>query len=189
LVQFDVLVTLSYGRPQAINLDDADVPPLTVQDFDGLDENVDADFVVHYAELCAIISRVLRERFALRASLATKTAALKRADSKLAQWMTDLPRSLRPGLPHDNVSKWPAILHINFNNFLILLHRPPPTFVATAHSVQTEDIGKSNITCQSFEGLTNGTLQEFAHPLFPLLPPCSRFSGAGTNFNTSTSLL
>jgi transcriptional regulatory protein AMDR len=146
LVQFDVLVTLSYGRPQAINLDDADVPPLTLQDFDGLDGNVDAEFVIHYAELCAIISQVLRERFGLRASLAAKTAASKRADSKLASWMSNLPSSLRPGSPHGNVSIWAALLHINLNNFLILLHRPPPIFTA-AHSVQTEDIGKFSICC------------------------------------------
>ncbi|KAI0130410.1 fungal-specific transcription factor domain-containing protein [Xylariales sp. AK1849] len=76
LVQFDVSVTLSYGRPQAINLDDADVPPLTAQDFNGLEGDVDAEFVVHHSGLCAIISRILREIFGLHVTPARKVAAL-----------------------------------------------------------------------------------------------------------------
>ncbi|KAK9778965.1 putative Zn(2)-C6 fungal-type domain-containing protein [Seiridium cardinale] len=139
LVQFDVLVTLSYGRPQAINLDDADVPLLTPQDFDGLGGNVNADFVVHHAELCAIMSRVLRERFGLHVGASRKCAAIEQADQSLAHWVTNLPSSLRHGPSTGGLPLWPTMLHISYNNFLILLHRPAPRLV-TARAVQNEDI-------------------------------------------------
>ncbi|KAM0815455.1 putative Acetamidase regulatory protein [Seiridium cardinale] len=139
LVQFDVLVTLSYGRPQAINLDDADVPVLTPQDFDGLGGNVNADFVVHHAELCAVMSRVLRERFGLHVGASRKCAAIEQADQSLAHWVTNLPPSLRHGPSTGGLPLWPTMLHISYNNFLILLHRPAPRLV-TARAVQNEDI-------------------------------------------------
>ncbi|KAH8666996.1 fungal-specific transcription factor domain-containing protein [Xylariales sp. PMI_506] len=139
LVQFDVQVALSYGRPQGINLDDADVPPLVAQDFEGLRGNVDMDFVCHHAELCAIMSRVLRDRFGLHVSPARKMAALEQADQLMAEWMARLPLELRPRESTGDQSMWSCILHIAYNNFLILLHRPPPKLV-TEHTVQTEDI-------------------------------------------------
>jgi transcriptional regulatory protein AMDR len=139
LVQFDVLVTLSYGRPQSINLEDADVPPLDRHDFDARDENINVDFVVEHTELCVIFSQSLRERFGLRVPPSQKTVALQNTDRKLVQWMTNLPASLSSRMLGD-IPLWSAMLHINYNNFLVLLHRPSPRTVEP-QTAQPEDIG------------------------------------------------
>ncbi|KAF4121706.1 hypothetical protein GMORB2_1545 [Geosmithia morbida] len=126
LFQFDVLVSLSYGRPQAINLDDCDVPELGPADFDHLGENVDADFLIHQTQLCCVISRAVKRTYGLKASPPHRRAALVEADRMLARWISRLPVSLRRAGDQQNASFWQAVLHINYNNFLILLHRPPP---------------------------------------------------------------
>lgn len=53
-----------------------------------------------------------------------RTAALKRADESLAQWCLGLPLHLQLSSPAPNL--WTASLHLTYNNFLILLHRPRP---------------------------------------------------------------
>ncbi|KAJ4319023.1 hypothetical protein N0V84_006561 [Fusarium piperis] len=83
--QFDVMVSASYGRPQAM---------------------------------------AMKGRVAIRASPADRAQATKQADEELAQFITQLPESLRLSLPEPDI--WQATLHLSYNNFLILLHRPPP---------------------------------------------------------------
>lgn len=142
LVQFDVTVSLSYGRPQAINLDDCDVPPLRPSDFDVPRESIDVDFVIHQTDLCSIISGVIRERFGLKVPAPRKREALRLADRLLAEWMGNLPRRLK-GLPGDTSrSPWAIMLHVNYNNFLILLHRPSPKPATLATVVKQDDMGK-----------------------------------------------
>ncbi|KAL4779618.1 fungal-specific transcription factor domain-containing protein [Aspergillus varians] len=130
LVQFDVMVSLSYGRPQAINLEDSDVSPLTASDFEGCGERVQSDFVIHFSELCTMISYIVRERFGLRTSSERRKAALPEADEALAHWSLRLPDRLR--LRASDMDPWSAMLHLTYNNFLILLHRPHPR--ASAYS-------------------------------------------------------
>ncbi|KAJ9253305.1 transcriptional regulator family: Fungal Specific TF [Paecilomyces variotii] len=130
LVQFDVMVSLSYGRPQAINLDDSDVLPLTPSDFEGCGAQVQVDFVIHFTELCTMISYILKERFGLKISPERRKAALPQADAALADWSLQLPDTLR--LRASDLDPWSAVLHLTYNNFLILLHRPHPR--ASAYS-------------------------------------------------------
>ncbi|KAJ5601294.1 transcriptional regulator family: Fungal Specific TF [Penicillium lagena] len=124
LVQFDVMVSLSHGRPQAINLDDSDVSPLTPADFENCGPHVQTDFVINFTELCTMISYVMRDRFGLRASDERRKAVLKEADESLANWSLKLPDNLR--LRASDMDPWSAMLHLTYNNFLILLHRPHP---------------------------------------------------------------
>ncbi|WEW58867.1 hypothetical protein PRK78_004335 [Emydomyces testavorans] len=130
LVQFDVLVSLQYGRPQAINLEDCDVQPLTPSDFDGCGDRVQIDYVIQYTELCCMISFIMRERFGLRVDPERRKAALLEADKALANWSLKLPDNVR--MSTTDVDSWPALLHLTYNNFLILLHRPHPR--ASAYS-------------------------------------------------------
>ncbi|KAI1974874.1 hypothetical protein LOZ53_002419 [Ophidiomyces ophidiicola] len=130
LVQFDVLVSLQYGRPQAINLEDCDVQPLTPADFEGCGENVQTEYVIRYTELCCMISFIMRERFGLRVTPERRKAALMEADKALANWSLKLPDNVR--MSSTDVDAWPALLHLTYNNFLILLHRPHPR--ASAYS-------------------------------------------------------
>ncbi|KAI9375701.1 fungal-specific transcription factor domain-containing protein [Aspergillus egyptiacus] len=128
LVQFDVMVSLSYGRPQAINLEDSDVSPLTASDFEGCGPGVQTDFVIHFSELCTMISYIVRERFGLRISAERRKAVLREADEALASWSLRLPDRLR--LRALDMDPWTAMLHLTYNNFLILLHRPHPRAAA-----------------------------------------------------------
>ncbi|KAL4922734.1 fungal-specific transcription factor domain-containing protein [Aspergillus aurantiobrunneus] len=154
LVQFDVMVSLSYGRPQAINLEDSDVSPLTASDFEGCGPRVQADFVIHFSELCTMISYIVRERFGLRTSAERRKAALPEADEALANWSLRLPDRLR--LRASDMDPWSAMLHLTYNNFLILLHRPHPR--ASAYS---DDYGPHDAEiCSAAAGVIASIFEE-----------------------------
>ncbi|KAL4881249.1 fungal-specific transcription factor domain-containing protein [Aspergillus karnatakaensis] len=154
LVQFDVMVSLSYGRPQALNLEDSDVSPLIPSDFEGCGDRVQADFVIHFSELCTMISYIVRERFGLRISAERRKAALLEADEALANWSLRLPDRLR--LRASDMDPWSAMLHLTYNNFLILLHRPHPR--ASAYS---DDYGPHDAEiCSAAAGIITSIFEE-----------------------------
>ncbi|KAL2822568.1 fungal-specific transcription factor domain-containing protein [Aspergillus granulosus] len=154
LVQFDLMVSLSYGRPQAINLEDSDVSPLTASDFEGCGPDVQTDFVIHFSELCTMISYITRERFGLRISAERRKAALIEADEALANWSLRLPDRLR--LRASDMDPWSAMLHLTYNNFLILLHRPHPR--ASAYS---DDYGPHDAEiCSAAAGVIASIFEE-----------------------------
>ncbi|EAW08339.1 transcription factor domain protein [Aspergillus clavatus NRRL 1] len=154
LVQFDVMVSLSYGRPQAINLEDSDVSPLTASDFEGCGPRVQTDFVIHFSELCTMISYIVRERFGLRVSTERRKAVLQEADEALANWSLRLPDDLR--LRASDMDPWSAMLHLTYNNFLILLHRPHPR--ASAYS---DDYGPHDAEiCSAAAGVIASIFEE-----------------------------
>jgi transcriptional regulatory protein AMDR len=145
LVQFDVMVSLSYGRPQAINLDECDVPPLTAADFDGVGPRAQVDFVMQHTDLCSRISRIMRDHFHLRKSQGEHTHqdSLMIADEILADWWSCLPASLRPRHPDSTI--WSKTLLLTYNNLLILLHRPsPPGKVSSTSMQRLNDSGENN---------------------------------------------
>ncbi|KAF4991405.1 hypothetical protein FDECE_14047 [Fusarium decemcellulare] len=121
--QFDVMVSASYGRPQSIHLDDSDAPMLQEGHFEGI-PHANASFAIEHTRLCIIFSKAMRRRVALRASPADRAESTKLADQELAEFMNRLPDSLHLSLPEPDI--WQSILHLSYNNFLILLHRPPP---------------------------------------------------------------
>lgn len=65
----------------------------------------------------------MRKVLALRATPAQRAEARNQADESLAQFITQLPESLR--VPQPQADTWQSFLHLTFNNYLILLHRPP----------------------------------------------------------------
>ncbi|OAA71638.1 acetamidase regulatory protein [Cordyceps fumosorosea ARSEF 2679] len=128
LFQFDTAVSAAYGRPQALNLDESDVPELEPAHFQGI-PNAQVDFAIQHAKLCAIFSAAMRARWALRSSTQARVAAPRRADEALAALITHLPTLLRlsPSLARGPPTPWTATLHLTYNNFALLLHRPPAT--------------------------------------------------------------
>ncbi|CAK7240540.1 MAG: hypothetical protein STHCBS139747_001982 [Sporothrix thermara] len=153
LVQLDGIVTLSYGRPPAIRLDECDVPELGMEELMGSEDEgennddadmmdadvgnnksgIDAEYLIHQMHLSCIIARTLRDRFGLQTTPDRRRRALAEADQLLAAWMARLPPSLRcrpDGRTVDAtaapIAPWTTMLHLTYNNFLILLHRPPP---------------------------------------------------------------
>lgn len=106
------------------NLEECDVKELIASDFQGCEKRAQVDYVIKFTELCVLISRVLRERFGLKVTPEKRRQALESADKALANWCLTLPPALQLGSSEFDV--WPASLHLTYNNFLILLHRPRP---------------------------------------------------------------
>lgn len=71
-----------------------------------------------------LIAKILRERFGLRVTPEQRKTALDNADESMANWCLNLPDSLQ--MRSGDMDLWPASLHLTYNNFLILLHRPQP---------------------------------------------------------------
>lgn len=122
LFQFDTVLSTAYGRPQALNLDESDVPELQKAHFEGVPD-AEIDFVIHHNRLCKIISKATKQRWALRSSVESQIEASRQADVALAQFLTQLPPKLRQT---SNQNVWQVTLHLTYNNFLLQLHRPPP---------------------------------------------------------------
>ncbi|CAK7229198.1 hypothetical protein SCUCBS95973_007140 [Sporothrix curviconia] len=101
------------------------------------DQGIDAEYLIHQMHLSCIVARTLRDRFGLQVSPERRRHALVEADQRLAAWMARLPPSLRcrpdgravadtGSSASVSISPWTTMLHLTYNNLLILLHRPPP---------------------------------------------------------------
>lgn len=66
----------------------------------------------------------MKQRVSLRSTPTERAEATKNADEALAEFIVHLPQSLR--LSFSEADAWQSALHLTYNNFLILLHRPPP---------------------------------------------------------------
>jgi len=99
------------------------VPELTPAHFEGV-PNAEVDFVVQHSRLCVIISRAMKERWSLQSAIPKREEATREADAALAKYITELPPQLQLSWP--NLTTWQATLHLTYNHFLILLHRPAP---------------------------------------------------------------
>ena len=97
---------------------------LTVSDSEGCGPRVNIDLVIKYTELCLLICKVLKERFGLRASREQRSAALGSADEVLANRCLSPPPSLQ--IRSAGMDLWSVTLHLSYNSFLILPHRPHP---------------------------------------------------------------
>lgn len=127
--------------------------PLTPADFVGCGPRVQIDFVIHFSGLCSMISYIIRERFGLTVSMERRKAILPEADEALANWSLSLPDSLRL---RGSMDSWSAMLHLTYNNFLILLHRPHPR--ASAYS---EDYGPHDAEiCSAAAGVITSIFEE-----------------------------
>lgn len=116
----------SVPLPQAKTLrwlEESDVPELEQCHFEGI-LGAEVDFVIQHSKLCAIISRAMKARWTLRATTESRIQATREADEALANFTLQLPRCLQMSPP--SLNTWQASLHLTYNNFLILLHRPAP---------------------------------------------------------------
>ncbi|KAK1998821.1 fungal-specific transcription factor domain-containing protein [Colletotrichum falcatum] len=126
LYQFDVLVAMAQGRPQAINLDESDVPMIEEHHLTDTPE-AETTFIIQHTRLCIIISEAMRNRVALRSTVEERAKATRKADLALAELVTNLPDRLQLSQGEPNI--WQATFHLTYNNSLILLHRPSPRSV------------------------------------------------------------
>lgn len=101
-----------------------------------------------------MISYIVRERFGLRVSAERRKAILPEADEALANWSLKLPDNLR--FRASDMDQWSAMLHLTYNNFLILLHRPHPR--ASAYS---DDYGPHDAEiCSAAAGVISSIFEE-----------------------------
>lgn len=144
LVQFDCLVSLFYGRPQAVNLNECDAQPLQLEDFDSSISLKQATFVMQHAKLCTIISELVQNHFSIKArqNSVRRKEALDIIDTALAGWVVELPPDFREhsaSAHGTDISIWPPLLHLTYNTVLIQFHRP-----STSTSVEDERNDPSN---------------------------------------------
>lgn len=99
------------------------MPDLEPAHFQGIPK-AQVDFAMHHAKLCIIFAEVMKKRWALRSSTQERIQASRQADEALAEFIINLPPSLK--LSFSRLSPWSATLHLTYNNFVLLLHRPPP---------------------------------------------------------------
>lgn len=125
LFQCDVLLSLQYGRPPSIHLEDSDVQKLKPSDFQDCGISSRIEYVFQMTELCVVISEALRERFRLKSTHQSKQAMLQKTDEALANWSLHLPHSLQLCLT-PTLDIGAANLQLVYNMALILLHRAQP---------------------------------------------------------------
>lgn len=124
LVQSDVWLSLQYGRPQSIHLEDSNVQRLKASDYVDCGDDARPEYVDQMSQLAVIVSEALRARS--RASSAdARLAALQQTDDKLAGWALRLPRHLHLTAA-SGTDAWSCNLHLHYNTALILLHRSQP---------------------------------------------------------------
>ncbi|KAH6887416.1 fungal-specific transcription factor domain-containing protein [Thelonectria olida] len=140
LVQFDVLVSVAYGRPQALNIEGSNVPSLTDAHFIGI-PNARKDFVIQHSRLCVIMARILTQKGSLRSSMDVDLHTIRQVDDTLADFNMRLPDHMRLSLA--NVDVWQSTLHLTYNNFLILVHRAPQ--IGTFNPVSPEVVNDLEI--------------------------------------------
>lgn len=101
-----------------------------------------------------MISFIMRERFGLRVTPERRKAVLADADKALANWSIKLPDAAR--MSQTDMDSWPTLLHLTYNNFLILLHRPHPR--ASAYS---DDYGPNDAEiCSAAAGVIVSIFEE-----------------------------
>lgn len=153
MFQQDVMCAMMYGRPQSIRLDECDVQPLRVTDFEQCGEGVKPECIIHGTELCKIISQALRDRFGPCSDPFQVRQALTTADEALAQWSLYLPDSLRLR-PTVTMDFHPTILQLTYHTFLIVLHRPMP------HSDKHDDLKQADAEiCSAAAGVVQSLFE------------------------------
>lgn len=101
LYVIDTLVSISIGRPQAINLDDCDVPVLTHDDFvfegEAPEHSMPVDHmdcIISTVQIAEIMSRISRELNRPAAAHCDAKFLIQHFDLLLQRWRNNLPESL-----------------------------------------------------------------------------------------------
>lgn len=124
LFQSDVWISLQYGRPQSIHLEDCNVQTLKISDFADCGDDVRPEYMLQMSLLSIVVSDSVRARSRAPTPEA-RLVALKKTDEKLASWALRLPEQLHLQTT-STPDIWTANLHLHYNTTLVLLHRHQP---------------------------------------------------------------
>lgn len=142
----DVWVSVQYGRPQGIHLEDCTVGHPICEDFQACGPDNRPEHMIQSVRLAVIVSDVLRAR-ARSKTVEERREALKNADEKLVEWTTELPKELHPQMSGSDVAI--TNLHLHYNAVLILLHRPEPSSDSNRHADDSADLRLNAEICSS----------------------------------------
>lgn len=138
LFEKDRNVAIAFGRPVVIDLNDCDVPMLTVEDFDETDSELgitdpypinetQALYFIHLVKLAEITGIIIKHQYSVKSETMKRRNAfsiIEHCDMLMGIWFTNLPSklvfSLADNLTH---SFYACLLNAQYYNRLYLIHR------------------------------------------------------------------
>ncbi|KAG5417308.1 CTF1 [Candida metapsilosis] len=138
LFEKDRNVAIAFGRPVTIDLNDCDVPMLTLEDFDENDaelglvspyqvNEIHALYFIHLIKLAEITGIIIKHQYSIRSeSMKRKNAfsIIEHCDMLMGIWFTNLPSQLVFSLGDASSQNFYAcLLNAQYYNRLFLIHR------------------------------------------------------------------
>lgn len=136
LFEKDRNVAIAFGRPSIIDLNDCDVPMLTIDDFNE-DEpgykspypvnKTQALYFIHLVKLAEITGIIIKNQYSVRAELMrsrNKLSIIQHCDMLMGVWFSNLPPQLVLSLNDPSTQNfYSCILNAQYYNRLYLIHR------------------------------------------------------------------
>lgn len=136
LFEKDRNVAIAFGRPLVIDLNDCDVPMLTLEDFNEDEDDytlpypvneTQALYFIHLVKLAEITGIIIKHQYLVKlAQLKRKNkfSIIQHCDMLMGIWFTNLPKQLVFNL-NDPESQlfWCCLLNAQYYNRLFLIHR------------------------------------------------------------------
>lgn len=138
LFEKDRNVAIAFGRPVVIDLNDCDVPMLSVEDFDENDpeqgvvspyplNEKHALYFIHLVKLAEITGIILRHQYTVKAESMKKKnkfSIIQHCDMLMGIWFTNLPPLLTFSLNDESKQDfYNCLLNAQYYNRLYLIHR------------------------------------------------------------------
>ncbi|CAX43450.1 transcriptional regulatory protein, putative [Candida dubliniensis CD36] len=138
LFEKDRNVSIAFGRPVVIDLNDCDVPMLTIDDFDETDaelgiidpytvDETQALYFIHLVKLAEITGIIIKHQYSVKSESMKRRNAfsiIEHCDMLMGIWFTNLPPQLSFSLADNSTQNFYAcLLNAQYYNRLYLIHR------------------------------------------------------------------
>ncbi|ODV77302.1 uncharacterized protein CANTADRAFT_34018, partial [Suhomyces tanzawaensis NRRL Y-17324] len=138
LFEKDRNVAIAFGRPAAIDLNDCDVPMLTLEDFDENDNELgikspypvnetQALYFIHLVKLAEITGIIIKHQYSVKSEQLkrkNKFSIIQHCDMLMGIWFTNLPPQLVFSVNDtSNQNFYCCLLNAQYYNRLYLIHR------------------------------------------------------------------
>lgn len=136
LFEKDRNVAIAFGRPSVIDLNDCDVPMLTLDDFNEdepefkltyLVNETHALYFIHLVKLAEITGIILKHQYTVKSEQMKsklKFSVIQHSDMLMGIWFTSLPQQLSFSLTDPKTQNFYAcLLNAQYYNRLYLIHR------------------------------------------------------------------
>ncbi|KAG7665515.1 CTF1 [[Candida] subhashii] len=138
LFEKDRNVAIAFGRPVVIDLNDCDVPMLTIDDFNEDDPELDivspyevdetqALYFIHLVKLAEITGIIIKHQYSVKSESMKRRNAfsiIEHCDMLMGIWFTNLPHQLVFSLAdNDTQNFYSCLLNAQYYNRLYLVHR------------------------------------------------------------------